>query len=360
MTSERLSVNWTVEPRPHLRGYTVEWAEEGHHYLSRRNVLYHSRDLEPPFTKLVAIPAPAWKQAVCRSRLAQRLLRFLVTNVIRLANGDLFVTFDKSVGIVRNGKYTELAGLARPCRVLRAACAIDNHGDVYFGEYLMNDDRTAVRVYRYRPGNSGLEVAYTFPAGSIKHIHGIYFDRFTASLLCLTGDDNSECRMLRTDDGFRTVRVVGEGDETWRAVSVLFDEASMFYGMDAEFRSNHIYRLDRRTSERTSLAEVQGTVYYSKQFGKELFFTTTAENGSNRRARAAAIWNVSAGGKCIEIAKFEKDSWHGTLFKFGTIHFPYANLRADALYFSVIGVKEDNQTFRIRRNPLGTGTKSTT
>ncbi len=342
-------MSWTIEPVPELYGYTVEWAEDGNHYLSRRNTLYHSPDLKPPFTPVIAIPAPVWKRAAAGFRLAQRLLRFLVTNVVRLQNGELFVTFDKAVGIVRNGKYVELSGLVRPCRVLRSACAVDNRGDIYFGEYLMNDDRSGIRVYRYRPGSDRLEVAHTFPAGSIKHVHGIYFDRFTDSLFCLTGDDDRECRMLRTDDGFTTVQAVGEGDETWRAVSMLFSESALFYGMDAEFRTNHIYRLDRGTSLRTSLAEVDGTVYYSKQMGGHLFFTTTAENGSNLKARSAAIWNVSPEGTCEEVAKFQKDSWHGTLFKFGTIHFPYASLSTERLYFSVVGVTDDNQTFCIRR-----------
>ena len=98
-------MNWTVENVPELKGYTVEWAEEGNFYLSRRNVLYHSENLQPPFKKIALIDAPFWKQAASISRLAQRLLRFQVTNVIPLENGDLFVTFDKSVGIIRNNKY---------------------------------------------------------------------------------------------------------------------------------------------------------------------------------------------------------------------------------------------------------------
>jgi hypothetical protein len=42
--------------------------------------------------------------------------------------------------------------------------------------------------------------------------------------IVLTGDAGSECRIMRTEDGFASVETVGEGDETWRAVSVLFDE----------------------------------------------------------------------------------------------------------------------------------------
>ncbi|MBA3354050.1 MAG: hypothetical protein H0U23_16795 [Blastocatellia bacterium] len=342
-------MNWTVEEIPELRGYTIEWAETGNYYLSRRNVVYNSPDLKPPFERVATIDAPSWKQAASSFRLAQRLLRFMVTNVVPLANGDLFVTFDKSVGVIRDGKYKELSGLSRPCRVLRSACALDGRGDIYFGEYLANDDRGEMWIYRYRPGADEVEVAYTFPPNSIKHIHGVYFDAFTDSLVCLTGDDDSECRIIRTRDGFQTTDIIGEGDETWRAVSILFDANAMYYGMDAEFRSNQIFRLDRTTLDRKALGEVSGTVFYSKQSSDDLFFATTAENAPSQTENVAAIWNVSADGECREIVKFHKDRWHGTLFMFGTIHFPYANKTAAELYFSLVGVKEDNRTYKISR-----------
>lgn len=341
-------MNWTVENVPELKGYTIEWAEEGNFYLSLRNALFHSATLKPPFKKIAVIDAPFWKQTASVSRLAQRLLRFQVTNVVPLSNDEIFVTFDKSVGVVRNGKFQELKGLSRPCRVLRAACARDESGDIYFGEYLANDERGEMRIYKYSNGGEGIETAYVFPPNSIKHIHGIYFDEFSKALFCLTGDDEKECRILRSFDGFQTVETIGQGDETWRAVSILFDENSYFYGMDAEFRANHIYRVDRQTLERKSLGEVNGTVFYSKQLNGNLFFTTTAENAPSQIENVAALWTIDENDNCRKLVSYEKDSWHPTLFQFGTIHFPYQNSLKDELYFHLVGVKEDNQTFRIK------------
>ncbi len=288
-------MKWKIEKVPELKGYTVEWAEPENFYLSKNNVIFHSKNLKPPFEKIAVIDAPSWKQAASTFRLAQRLLRFQVTNVIPLSNGDLFVTFDKTVGIIRNGKYQILEGLSRLCRVLRSACAINENG-IFFGEYLANDERGEMRVYKYKTGENSLEVIYTFPPNSIKHIHGIYFDKFTNSLFCLTGDDEKECQILQTFDEFKTVKTVGQGDETWRAVSLLFTENALFYGMDAELRANHIYKFDRETRERESLGEVGGTVFYSKTLGEELFFTTTAENAPSQTENVAAIWNVNCGG----------------------------------------------------------------
>ncbi|HMJ08096.1 MAG TPA: hypothetical protein VK468_03770, partial [Pyrinomonadaceae bacterium] len=156
-------MTWKAEEIPQLKGFTIEWAEAGNYILSRRNQLFLSADLEPPFTPFASVDAPGWKQAASRSRLAQRLLRFMVTNVVRIADGGLFVTFDKSVGIVTDNKYQELKGLVRPCRVLRSACAVDQHGDIYFGEYLANDERGEMRVYKFVRGGDTVQIVYTFP-----------------------------------------------------------------------------------------------------------------------------------------------------------------------------------------------------
>ncbi len=342
-------MKWKVENLPELRGFTVEWAEPGNFYLSRRNRLFHSTTLKPPFKQIALIDSPFWKQAASYFRLAQRLLRFMITNVIPMQNGDLFVTFDKNVGVVRDGKYTELKGLVRPCRVLRSACAIDENQNIFFGEYLANDERGEIRIYKYSSGADQLEVVHTFPPRSIRHIHGLYFDKWTNSIFCLTGDDEIECKVLRSFDGFKTIEAVGEGDETWRAVSVLFGENNFYYGTDAEFRANHIYEVNRENLERKNLGEVNGTVFYSKQVGDALFFSTTAENAPSQKENVASVWHVDERGKCAEIVKFKKDFWHPTLFMFGTIHFPCANRLEKEVYFHLVGVEEDNQTFRLAR-----------
>lgn len=343
-------MEWKIERVPELTGYAVEWAEPGNFYLSKRNLVFHSENLKPPFKPVATISAPRWKALVSTFRLAQRLLRFMVTNVVPLSNGDLFVTFDKSVGIVRDGRYKELPGLERPCRVLRAACALDDKGSIYFGEYLANTERGPMRIYRYKTGDDRIETVHTFPAGSIRHVHGVYFDKFSDSVFCLTGDDENECQMLRTDDEFKTVETIGSGDETWRAVSMLFNERSIFYGTDAEHRDNNILELDRKTKARRDLGTVNGTVFYSKQLGNDLFFTTTAENAPSQVENVAALWKVTSDGECSQLAKFEKDMWHTSLFQFGTIHFPYTNRLDQELYFQLVAVKGDNRTFRARRS----------
>lgn len=342
-------MTWKAERIENLAGYTVEWAEPGNYLISRRNVLYRTSDLKSPLTRVGEVDAVFYKKAASRSRLLQRLFRFMFTNVVPLENGRIFVTFDKATGIFENGSYAAIKGLARPARVLRSACAVDQNGDIYFGEYLANTERGEMRVYRLPSGSAQLEEAYVFPRASVRHIHGIYFDGHSGELVCLTGDDEDECKMIRTGDGFRTVEVVGEGDESWRAVSVLFDEDAFYYGTDAEFRANEIYRMDRKTRSRMGLGEVNGTVFYSKKVGESLFFATTAEDAPSQTENVAAIWHVGADGVLERVVSFAKDRWHPALFMFGLIHFPYRNAFDDRLFFSVLGVEGDSETYRLVR-----------
>lgn len=342
-------MGWQIEKLPELKGFTIEVAEQENFILSKANSLYNTKDLRKPFEKIAEIKAPLWKKFSSNFRPAQRLLRFMVTNVIPLENNDLFVTFDKSVGLIKNGNYKSLEGLERPCRVLRSACAIDNKGDIYFGEYLANPEREEMFVYRFIKESGFLEKIFTFKKNEIRHIHGLYFDKFTNAIYCLTGDEKRECKILKTTDGFKKTEIIGEGDESWRAVSLLFSEDNFFYGTDAEFRENEIFRVDRQSLDRKAICKVSGTVFYSKKIGEDLFFTTTAENAPSQKENVAALWHIDEIDNCTEIIKFKKDWFNKTLFMLGTIHFPTINNFKDRLYFHLVGVDDDNQTFCLKR-----------
>jgi hypothetical protein len=327
---------------------TVEWAEPGRYLLSRRNELFESDVLRPPFRRLGAFPAPVWQRTASLLRPAQRALRFMYWNVLPLQDGSIFLTFAKSIGVYRNGGITALAGLVRPCRILRRGAALAADGSVYFGEYLLNPNRGAMRVYRYTPGDDRVEIAHVFPAAAVRHIHGIFADPYEGGLWCLSGDVGAECRIMRTMDGFRTIDVVGSGDETWRSVSMLFLPTAIYYAMDAEFTQNYIYRLDRRSGERTRLAAVDGPVYYSHAAGDDYYFAVTAELCPSQKGRTAELWRVrNETGLCERVLTLEKDRYSVKYFMPGTIDFPRGPGLPDKLLFRATALAGDNHTFSL-------------
>jgi hypothetical protein len=346
---------WTIERESALDGYTVEWAGPERLVLSRRNALYETPSAGAEISRLGAFPAPWLRGAAARVRPVQRLLRFSFYNVVALGDGSLFLTFAKNAGVLRGDVTTPVQGLLRPMRVLRNACALDASGDVYFGEYIPNADRGPVHLYRLPAGSTRVEVAHRFDAGEIRHVHGVYRDPHDGALWCVTGDRPSECRILRSTDGFRTMETIGSGDESWRAVSLVFTPAAVYYGTDAEFRPNHLYRIERASGTREALVGVEGPVYYSTSEGGELFFGVTAELCPSQTEAAGVIWQVGEGSAPRRLAAMSKDRLPVRFFLPGTIDFAGGPGRPGEVYLRGTAlVGGDTRVHRLRpRADLG-------
>lgn len=331
-----------------LDGYTLEWVDRDFYILSRRNEIFISEKLMPPFRLIGKVPASLLISNAARWRLIQRLTRFFIYNVIVLRDNCFFVTFQKEAGILDHGKYTPITGFVRPSRFLRGSCAVDSSGGIYLGEYLPNTERGPMRIYRLAPDSTHVHVVYEFAPSTIRHIHGIFFDPFEKAVWCTTGDLEGECSISRTLDGFKTREVLGQGDETWRAVSLVFTADAIWYGMDAEFKQNYLFRLDRKTLQRTQVAKVDGPVYYSKAIGQHLFFGVTAEGCPSQKQNAAALWYVGPTGSAEEIGRFPKDRFNN-YFMPGTLHFPLGPSRENKIDFYCLGLKGiDDKSMRFR------------
>ena len=70
-------------------------------------------------------------------------------------------------------------------------------GRIYWGEYFDNRERAEVHIYVSTDRGRTWQIAYTFPAGSIRHVHNIVYDRWGDCLWILTGDEGAECKVLR-------------------------------------------------------------------------------------------------------------------------------------------------------------------
>jgi hypothetical protein len=190
----------------------------------------------------------------------------------------------------------------------------------------------------------------------VRHVHGIYRDPYTDRLWCLTGDRGGECRFVTSDDGFRHVEVVGSGNETWRCVSAQFTKEYVYYGTDAEFRPNHIYRLHLSSGQREVLGEIDGPVYYSRAVGGDLFFAVTAELCPSQKGRSATLWHVSDARAPSRVVSFEKDSWPIHYFQVGVLHLSQGPDDGAGFFMHAVGLAgADNRTFRVEPDSAAPG-----
>ena len=329
-------------------GYSVEWQDSKQFILAKGNKLFRLDRNSGSRSFIGLVPQPRWKTVACTFRPLQRALRFVFYNVLPLSDDRFFISFGRTIGFLSNGAFEEIQGVDRQFRILRGSMAESDEGAIFFGEYFGNAEREPVRIYRIAPGSIIAEVVHTFSAGTVRHIHGVYRDPHSKSLWCLTGDKDHECVLWTTDDDFHSVERFGGGDESWRAVSILFDEAHITYGMDAEFEQNYIYRIRRSDKVREKLGSIPGPVYYSFQIRDWCFFVVTAELCPSQSDRASSIWSVSPEGVLSEVARGEKDWLSPKYFMPGIFHPSLPREHKSEVFLSGIGLKGvDNKVLRI-------------
>ena len=134
-----------------IDGFTVEWWDGNEYILSKRNLLFKSKSLDDlsSFVYLSKFPCGFLNESLSRIRLFRRLLRSYFYNVLVLPyEKRIFATFKNSIGFFDfNGNFEPVKGLKRKTKVLRGSCAIDKEGGIYFGEYLLNPERSEVYIY---------------------------------------------------------------------------------------------------------------------------------------------------------------------------------------------------------------------
>ena len=179
---------------------------------------------------------------------------------------------------------------------LRGGIAVHPRSNcAYYGEY--HDDPIGTRVARVNAAKRKVEVCWRFPRSEIRHIHAIHYDRFRDRLWICTGDKDHESSFYYTDDEFHTVHRFAGGDQSWRAIAVLFDETGMEWGMDAGKDApadaiNLIYRYDFNAAKRTVLANIGNPAYAASEFTNgTAMIQTSFEPGRKQDTRQeAALW----------------------------------------------------------------------
>lgn len=212
------------------------------------------------------------KDLLARSWLRRRFAPGVgIDTLVQLPSGDLVMVYDQVYWYSptrhqREARALPFAGQPKLASPLRGGAAVHGRSQhVYFGEYL-NGHQRDIRVARVDVARQTVEVCWTFSRSDIKHVHAIHYDRFRNRLWVCTGDLDHESAFWYTDDEFQTVHRFAGGDQSWRAIAMLFDERGMEWGMDAGQDApadalNRIYRYDFHTGQRSEQALIGNPAY---------------------------------------------------------------------------------------------------
>src|SRR5262249_27965605 len=118
-------------------------------------------------------------------------------------------------------------------------------GAIYWGEYFDNRERDEVHIYASEDRGATWHIAHTFAGGNNRPVHNIVYDRWGNCLWILTGDEGSECRVLRASPDLRSIDTIVEGNQQARAVAAIPGPDALYIATDTPYEKNHIYRLAR-------------------------------------------------------------------------------------------------------------------
>ena len=331
------------------KDFFIEFYSKNLIILSKHNEIFSSDINFNKIKKIGGVKLNFFDKFLSTISITRRLRRLFFYNIIPISNDKFFVSFNKKIGIISKNKYEEIKGLKKPTRILRNACAVDQDGGIFFGEYFPNTNRDEVIIY-YLPNNSvNLEVCFVFKKNNVRHVHGIYLDPFTNYIWVVTGDNKNECKIFFTKDKFKNIKIIGQGDESWRAISIIFEKDFIYYGTDAEFSQNYIYKLNKANYKREIMRMVDGPIYYSKKIGKNKVFIVTAEGSPSQKTNKLDILYFDKNNKFTPIKSYLKDFWP-IQFMPGTIQLSNGNHPTQCFGYG-IGLKDLNlKTIEIFEN----------
>ncbi len=236
-------------------------------------------------------------------------------------------------------------GIPRGSRPLSLCHAAD--GKLYFGDYFGNPGRAPVRIYAATYPALDFEPVYTFPAGAIRHVHGVFEDPFADALWVTTGDIGQEAAIWRTEDQFGTLKPVLRGGQQYRAVTLLFTTDHVYFGTDTPLEQNYICRFNRLTGVVERLVAVQGSVFHGCKVGEVLVFSTAVEPSKVNTASHAYIWASRDGVRWTCLKGYRKDCWPLKLFQYGQILFPSGINSTETLWYTPLATVRDQTLQKI-------------
>ena len=317
-----------------------------YYLFSRGPKLYISTGLEEAQTLSVSLPVSRGKSILGAFRIFARALRLEPRCGIFLNDEVALVSYHGAIYKVNcttgdiNIEHQFREGMNNPLCFTKVNNVEGFTDGIYYGEYFLNHNGASVNIHR-RNTTGKWEVVYTYPAGSIYHIHNIIPCPEQGCLYILTGDADYESGIYRATNDFGEVKAVVSGKQAYRTCIALPIENGLLYTTDTPLEDNFLYKLDFDTNEITSIETIDGPSIYGKVLSKnEMVFSTSVEPDSritglryeftyklgagvkNRKSHLYYVKWEDGKAKFKELFSATKDIVPMGAGQFGTIMFP--------------------------------------
>lgn len=301
----------------------------------------------------IAHYSPAWwRNLSASSRLGFRLFRDGFHALATLGSGHIVAAVPGAILTLApgEGEFRVSHLVLRGTRPLHIAVTPDNH--IFWGEYFDNPARDEVHIYASTDRGASWDVAYTFARGAVRHVHNIVYDEWAHCLWVLTGDNGSECRILRASCDFRKVDVVLSGNQQARSVALVPTSEGLYFSSDTPLESNHVYRLERGGALK-ELAGLSSSSLYGCRAGGGIFFSTMVEPSQSNLDSQVRLYGSGDGLQWRSLLQWRKDFWPMSLFQYGNALLPDGRNGTDFLALTTVAVERDDLRTSIWRVPRG-------
>lgn len=213
-----------------------------------------------------SLPNGKFRNTLSKARILERLLHCEARWALPISEAEALVSMNTGIYRVncRTGVYTAEAvpvqGKPLSAAVLRGINGFED--SIVVGDYTLNPERGSVSLYQ-RNNYGDWRCAYSFPAGMVRHVHGIFADWAAQKVYILTGDEDSESGIWLAEDNFRTVKPLLVGSQQYRACQMIATNNQLLYITDAPSEKNAIYRFANGRCEK--VAGIDGSCIYGAQ-----------------------------------------------------------------------------------------------
>lgn len=287
-------------------------------------------------------------------RLSRQLLRLGIHHLLPLNNGSFLVVLKKETLVLdQDGRIVNIFSGYRGNKPGHRGVCVTPDGTIFFGEYTINiNNDNPTSLYRSQDDGLSFQKILTFAKDEVRHIHFVQWDKYENCLWMGTGDKDSECRLMRSQDNGDSWETIGEGNQQWRAVGISLTKDSLYWGTDAGSvpDPNFIVRMDRGTRELTKIQQVQGPCHGNAVMGDGTVFVSTGiEGGENEQDRCAHLWQVQPDGRVQEVYKMQKDILP-LIVQYGVMRFPMGLDSSDIVVFTAYALQSDGETVYLRES----------
>lgn len=199
-----------------------------------------------------------------------------------------------------------------------------NDSTLYFGEYFRNLEKTSVRVFKSENSGRSWKVVKEFKPGQIRHIHAIQKDPYSDRLWICTGDGNEESMVAYTQDDFKTIVPIGQGNQIWRVCQLVFTEDAIYWGTDNGNKDlAGIYKWERKSTNLTKLCITDGAIFYGTILSNgTIIMSTDREAMRIEKDENIRLWVTKPGSQPVSILWGTwKHKQQGMRFKFAKARF---------------------------------------